>query len=118
MNQNQVKLYFSDDELKTLTAIADERHLPLTEYMRIALLEGNQHVVQPFSVEDVFERALKLESGTVFSLPYLYTEDEWLLLGTRAGVFGRSVFSFVDSHDDCELEFVRMFRGLAQYRRK
>lgn len=62
-----------------------------------------------FTPEEAVRRArTRLVTGQYFTLPELYTEEEWALLPSPkvAGVFGRRFFKYIQSRDDTGIRFV------------
>jgi hypothetical protein len=106
-----IKLTLSEKELETLRKIAKEKNMGVQDYVRLTLF--NKKSI--FTPEEAEKRALKRTNDDgPFSLPDLYTAEEWCQISTgEAGVFGRRWFKYVENIDT--IEFLGMANRRARY---
>jgi len=106
-----IKLTLSEEELSTLQAISKEKNMGVQDYIRLVLF--NKKSI--FTPEEAERRAMKLPKDYgPFSLPDLYTSEEWGMISTgEAGVFGRRFYKYVDNIDS--IDFLGMANRRARY---
>lgn len=106
-----IKLTLSEDELNSLQEIANEKNMGVQDYIRLVLF--NKESI--FTPQEAERRARnRTKDDGPFSLPDLYTTDEWLLISTgEAGVFGRRFYKFCLNSDF--VEYVGMANRRARY---
>jgi len=106
-----IKLTLSEDELDSLQEIAKEKNMGVQDYIRLVLF--NKKSI--FTPEEAERRARNLpKDNGPFSLPDLYTTDEWGLISTgEAGVFGRRFYKFC--LNSAHVEYVGMANRRARY---
>lgn len=110
-----INIGFSDEDYEILLEAANERKMSVQEYIRVSVLKKEASI---FTVEEAYRRSCAIERGKVFTLPDLYSEEEWKQLpSNKAGGFGRRFFNYIQKNSD-EVEFVNVVRRLARYRRK
>ena len=106
-----IKLTLSEDELDSLQEIAKEKNMGVQDYIRLVFF--NKKSI--FTPEEAEKRARnRTKDIGPFSLPDLYTSDEWGLISTgEAGVFGRRFFKFCQN--SAYVEYLGMANRRARY---
>ena len=111
-----INIVFSDEDWEILQETANKMKMSVQDYIRQTMLKKKKTI---FTVDEAEHRALaQFKQGKEFSLPDLYTDDEWRQLPrANAGVFGRNFFKYVESNSS-QIEFTGMYRRIARYRIK
>lgn len=111
----QISIAFNDEDWCTIAEAANLKRMPIQEYIRMTLLGKKDTSI--FTVEEAYRRACQMiEYGKTFSLPDLYSDEEWAQIpSTKAGAFGRQFFNYVKGRTS-QVEFVGVVRRLARYR--
>jgi len=113
-----IKVTLDDESYQKLTAEATEEGISLQDLIRIRLLGEDMAMFTPAEAE---RRAIaKYAPGEGFSLPNLYTGEEWAKLGRgAAGIFGRQFNKYIEGDNSMQkIEYVDIVNRRAQYRMK
>ena len=85
-----IKLTLTETEFSELQELCQNQNISMQDYIRHMLFK----TTSIFTPEEAYKRAMTLPAGTEFSLPQLYTSEEWSLTNSEAGVFGRKWYKY------------------------
>lgn len=99
----ELRLRLSDDDYKELEGRVANEGTTLQDYVRSILFNR----VNIFTPAVAYSRAVqKLQSGDEFTLPDLYTEEEWTEMSRgSAGAFGKAFFNYVTDTKPSKIVF-------------
>ena len=109
-------IYISDEEYDFLCLRANEEHVSLSEYVAIQLFPNR--ITQTVSLTTAIERAKELTSGAEFTIPELFSFEEYSNISRGiAGTIGREFNKRVKN--DLQNDFIELGRRNRQtvYRR-
>lgn len=112
----RITICFSDEKFEELKKAADNKKVSVQEYIHGVLFDDDDSI---YTVQEAERRALaRFKKGDEFSLPDLYTVQEWQTLALpQAGVFGRKFFTYTQNNP-APFEFTQMYKRIARYRMK
>lgn len=93
----------NEEYSRQLKADAEDEHMNVQDYIRYKLFR-NKTI---FTVDEAVKR---IQNGNFenieFSLPDVYSEDEWTIERGPAGVFGKNFFNHITNNPDLGIRYV------------
>lgn len=86
---SKITLRLSEEETSLLKSQAEAEGISMQECIRKQLFNTEP----PFSIKETVSRALQLEDGSIFTLPFLYKDKPFI--NGYAGVFGKKFKKYI-----------------------
>lgn len=101
-----IKLTLDEEHYKKLLELANNVNKSPQEYIKDLVFNEKSIFVPEEAVRRAHE---KFPNGVSFSIPDLYSEEEWSTIGRgTAGVFGKRFYRYITSNKEAKINFVDM----------